>query len=33
LIEKTSPQDAPAAVARFIEGLRPVAATPAASRR
>jgi tryptophan synthase alpha chain len=29
LIEKTAPQDAPAAVAQFIEGLRTVAATPA----
>ena len=28
LIEKTAPKDAPAAVAQFIEGLRPVAATP-----
>ena len=29
LIEKTAPKDAPAAVAQFIEGLRPVAAAPA----
>ena len=29
LIERTAPQDAPAAVAQFIEGLRTVAATPA----
>jgi tryptophan synthase alpha chain len=28
LIEKASPKDAPAAVAQFIEGLRPVAAVP-----
>jgi len=28
LIEKTAPKDAPAAVAQFIEGLRPVPATP-----
>jgi tryptophan synthase alpha chain len=28
LIEKTAPKDAPAAVAQFIEGLRPVTATP-----
>jgi tryptophan synthase alpha chain len=29
LIEKTAPKDAPAAVAQFIEGLRPVATAPA----
>jgi tryptophan synthase alpha chain len=33
IVEKSTPRDAPAAVARFIEGLRPVVAAPAALRQ
>jgi tryptophan synthase alpha chain len=33
IVEKSAPRDAPAAVARFIEGLRPVVAAPAALRQ
>jgi tryptophan synthase alpha chain len=33
IVEKSAPREAPAAVAQFIEGLRPVAAAPAALRQ